>query len=244
MSKQFTCEHALIGNGFYSLPVAGVSFYRGNIAMVADNPDGLPALMFCKAFLVPDDDNPHDANAILVVIESKKVGHLPASLCEAYRKSLVAQAGQVPVALVDAVVSGGLYKDGKAYEYSIGLDAADGFRLRDLNDSDELSKQSEHGYKPLTQVSADVYMAEVWLPVSDIGELHKKLRVQQWTGEHWDTVAFFVLNAQGLGLGFKVYEMPKALHAEVFGPGALEMRLQVMQGRRAALYISARSQKP
>jgi hypothetical protein len=70
-----------------------------------------------QAALVAETDNPHDANAISVWIDDRKVGYLSREDAEAYRPGLVAlqeKAGKY-IALRGVIVGGGIREDGPGY---------------------------------------------------------------------------------------------------------------------------------
>jgi hypothetical protein len=90
---------------------------------------------------------------------------------------------------------------------------------------------------PLEHSADGSYVAIVWVPTSDFNELHKSRQVEEWTTETWDTVNFYALNRQGIGLGFKVYELPKQQYTKLFEDGPTTGTLLLEAGRFATLRI-------
>jgi len=65
--------------------IVGESFYHNNLLYLAlgkKGPDGVE--IDCEAHLIPDPDNPYDANAVRVEIDGKKVGHLPREMTSVF----------------------------------------------------------------------------------------------------------------------------------------------------------------
>jgi len=69
------------------LDVVGESFYQRELAEIAGGrtEDGVD--LSVNAELVPQDDNPHDQNAVAVQVKGKIVGFLPREQAAAYRSS-------------------------------------------------------------------------------------------------------------------------------------------------------------
>ena len=65
--------------------------------------------------------------------------------------------------------------------------------------------------------------------------------VTSWTTDHWNTVNFYADNRKGIGLGFKVFEIPKAQYSAIFGQGEPQAILEALNGRVAVLRIRATS---
>lgn len=61
----------------------------------------------CDAVLTPEPDNPHDAGAVAVVIEGRKVGYLPADRAASYLQRLAAAGHPGAPILCAAKIVGG-----------------------------------------------------------------------------------------------------------------------------------------
>jgi hypothetical protein len=63
--------------GGYRVDVAGESYYQDALEQVCGGRSSEGSYLACVASLVPEPDNPYDANAVAVYIDGLKVGHLP-----------------------------------------------------------------------------------------------------------------------------------------------------------------------
>lgn len=59
-----------------NVPVVGESFYQPALRAITCTEEGEAVECDCIAELVPEPENPHDSNAVKVVIDGSKVGHL------------------------------------------------------------------------------------------------------------------------------------------------------------------------
>jgi hypothetical protein len=59
-----------------------------------------------------------------------------------------------------------------------------------------------------------------------------------WTTAQWDTVNFYVRNQQRIGLGFKIFEMPKDEYDHRFADDAPLLKLVLGTGRQGILCAS------
>lgn len=90
-----------VGDGSYSENVVGESKYQDVLeSLVARSEDGVE--FETEAWLHPEPTNPHDRNAIRVVISGKTVGYIPRDFTAVYHADL--QGG---VAVCDALIVGG-----------------------------------------------------------------------------------------------------------------------------------------
>lgn len=71
------------GDGSFDLPVVGESFRKSDIARVVEGRGGRRDGLVAR--LVPEDDNPHDANAVAVFIDGIQVGYLSRENAVRYR---------------------------------------------------------------------------------------------------------------------------------------------------------------
>ncbi|MDM0068370.1 hypothetical protein [Variovorax sp. J31P207] len=230
------------GTGMFAVAAVDESYYREGIARMARNEPGKAAMMFCTARLVPEALNPHDANAAAVYVGEAKVGHLARDLAVLFRASLARLGHQdAPETTCDAVILNGLVADGEAYEYSVELDLPlDG-------DAPTLAVPKFHEAvrqdpdPPLRPRAAGLYEVTVWMPHDALDSMDKKQRVESWTTDHWDSINYYLRNRQGIGLGFKVLDVPKALHADLFGDHEPAVNVMAIDGRAVTLLFKRRS---
>lgn len=106
-------EAALYG-GHENLDVVGESHYQDNLWRIAGGRSSHRVDVPVGVVLIPEANNPHDANAISVWINGLQVGHLPRDLAAAYRPGLVALQNRErkPIALNARVIGGGMRQDG------------------------------------------------------------------------------------------------------------------------------------
>lgn len=97
----------LPGPGTFHIPVVGGSHYQEALETICGGRTEFGVRLQTTALLVPDDQNPHDSQAVRVEIDGQTVGFLTRYLAGRYRKALE-QAGQpMLVASCDAVIVGG-----------------------------------------------------------------------------------------------------------------------------------------
>jgi hypothetical protein len=224
--------------GTFKVAVAGTSHYRKAIESIALNQSGTTALVICLAYLEFDNRNQHDPNAVRVMVGGQLVGHLAAGYAKTYRSYLSELPPHIKHVSVAAAITGGLRTIDRAYEYTIELDIPDNLKMHPLSEPmrDEITRVN--GYAPLIESSNGIYTAKVWIPTPDQNDLHKQRRVHEWTTDAWETVNFYALNRQGIGLGHKLYEIPKAQHARLFHGRATSATLELGDGRFATLHIT------
>ena len=107
----------LEGDGEYEFDIVGESFYQDALGQICGGklPEGQDHE--CVAYLVPEPENPHDANAAAVYIDNLKVGHIAAVIAPRISKAL---AGRI--ATVDAMIIGGWISDRGDGHYGVKLD--------------------------------------------------------------------------------------------------------------------------
>lgn len=226
--------------GSFKIAAVGTSFYRSDIAFIAQNPDNSRALVICIAYLLPDNQNIHDPHTVRVVVEGRTVGHLSRDFAKRYRSYISDLPSHIQCISVTAAITNGLKTIDKAYEYTVEVDIPDSLKLHVLNEPLRDPPMRLSGYAPLRQCSDGSYLVKVWVPVSDHNELHKHRVVEEWTTDRWETVNFYAINRQGIGLGFKVYELQKREYAKLFKDGPTSgMLLLEGQNRFATLRIKA-----
>jgi hypothetical protein len=224
--------------GTFQVAVAGTSHYRTAIESIASNKQGRSALAICLAYLEFDNQNQYDQSAVRIIVCGQLVGHLPASYAKTYRSYLSELPPHIKHVSAAAAITGGMRTNDRAYEYTIELDIPESLKMYPLNEpmSDEVVRVN--GYPPLTESSAGVYTAKVWVPTPDFSDLHKQRHVHEWTTDSWDTVNFYALNRKSAGLGYKLYEVPKDEHARLFNGQPTSATLELGKGRFATLRIS------
>jgi hypothetical protein len=219
----------------YKLKAVGSSYHRDAIESIARNPDGLRALALCTAYLVPEDENEHDSHAVKVVVDGKTVGHLAKDYAHTYRSFFSELPPPVPTAIVMAAITGGQRIDGREYEYSVELDIPDSLKLFPASGPVDEEVTRAHGFSLPVRDKDGRYEVKVWMPVSDWDELHRTRAVEEWTTEAWRTVNFYAKNRQGIGLGFKLYELQKPDYERYFGAGPVTCALFLGSSRIATL---------
>jgi len=103
-------------DGAEDLEVVGESHYQENLWQLVGgrhNPEERVRVTACAA-LVPEPDNPYDANAVAVWVNGLKVGYLSRDDARRYRPGVLALQRQhgMPIALRGVIVGGGMRADG------------------------------------------------------------------------------------------------------------------------------------
>lgn len=123
----------IIGDGSFDYDVVGESFYQDHLDKVCGGKTENGHQHRCSALLLCEDNNPHDDNAIAVLISGRKVGHLSRSEAAAFRQLLRSHGIKNARVRCDALVVGG-WKRGTRSEghYGVKLDISAGATLTDL----------------------------------------------------------------------------------------------------------------
>jgi hypothetical protein len=112
-------------SGYYRVEVVGEASYQNELEAIAGRKTDKSKDFECKAVLTPESDNPHDANAVAVLITGRRVAYLSREDAVRYRAALarLGLAGQSVEA--DAIVVGAWDRGrrGKA-SYGLKLDIA------------------------------------------------------------------------------------------------------------------------
>lgn len=110
----------LEGDGSFDFDIVGESRYQANLARIAGPKTEDGHDHDCMALLVPEPENPHDANAIRVDINGLTVGYISRDLAKGmariFRKSTV-----VGAISADAKIVGGWYRPRNGSEGSYGV---------------------------------------------------------------------------------------------------------------------------
>jgi hypothetical protein len=105
---------ARLHGGDEDLEVVGEASYQDALWSLCGGSSGDRIRCDTVAVLVPEPNNPHDANAICVRIDGRVVGYLPRQIAAIYvagLQELMARSGE-HVALRGVIVGGGYYADG------------------------------------------------------------------------------------------------------------------------------------
>ena len=100
------------GPGTYSVDVVGESHYQEALEDICGGRTEEGHRLEVDAFLVPEDDNPHDPKAVCIYIQDQPVGHLDRETAQGFRKQLEV-AGLTGVAMkCSAIIVGGWDRGG------------------------------------------------------------------------------------------------------------------------------------
>lgn len=225
------------GDMMFSVPVRGVEYYRDAIAEIAGNPPGKPALVYCAAMLVLDDDNPHDPKAVSVWVEGVQIGHLPREYAPEFRRRLLTAGIPGAVTTCDALITKGLVTEDRQYAYCVELDLG-------TDPAPELCLQPTWGHAkrldpdPVFQLQADgSYITTVLLERDALEDADKNLSIDSWTTEHWSTVNYYLVNRQHIGLGHRLFGVPKEQHKQMFGTDDADVTIESIKHRMAAIRL-------
>jgi hypothetical protein len=103
--------HELEGDGDFETDVVGESYYQDALAEIAGPKTKSGVDLEVKARLVPEPDNPHDAKAVAVYIQGRKVGHLPRDMAAEWVETLTRRGDPRRIVEVDANITGGWLRE-------------------------------------------------------------------------------------------------------------------------------------
>ncbi len=203
-------------SGRFEVSAVGTSFYRDAIASIAENPADKPALVYCMVTLVPEPENQNDSSAVSIWIEGRKVAHLSRDYARVFIVKLPHSETQVTTC--DAIIYNGGIFDGKVYEYTIQLDLPykHWANLSEISPTYTLPVR-KNGDTDFIKQDDGAFLISAFLPNLTSECLDKDFRVQSWTTDHWTTINYYLLNRQGIGLGFGAFRIPKERHQMMFG---------------------------
>lgn len=92
--------------GHELINVAGESHYQEALRELCPRTGAEEVRCEALAALVPEPDNPHDPNAVIVQIEGRLVGYLPRAVAESYGSLLAVYARRRTRATCRAVIAG------------------------------------------------------------------------------------------------------------------------------------------
>lgn len=125
---------AVAGDDTYALEVVGESFYQDALSEICGGPCEDGHDFNCIAHLVPEPDNPYDANAVAVIVNGQKVAHLTRADAIQHHRDLAALGLSGRRVSCAANINGGwvrIHKDGERDEgyFGIELDVVRPLRL-------------------------------------------------------------------------------------------------------------------
>lgn len=118
-SAPFSKVYEITGPGLFEFEIVGESYYQDALDMICGGKRPGGHRREARALLVPENDNPHDDQAVSVIIESQRVGYLS----RRHARELRAQSDGDVAWTVAAVIVGGWYEaDGSEGHYGVKLD--------------------------------------------------------------------------------------------------------------------------
>ena len=224
--------------GLFPLAAAGASHHEAAIAKLAQNAPGKPALVFCTARLVPVNSNPHDPDAVEVWILGEKVGYLPREFAPHFRDFFIRFGLVVAPTTCDAVISNGLLAEERQYSYTIELDIAAEPETAPTLAWPSYPQLSRQDPDPVFHRQEDGgYLVTVRLGHGVLDDMHKRRQMLSWSTENWSTINYYGYNRQGIGLGHKLFAIPKELHQAMFGDAEPDAQVEAIEGRMATVSL-------
>jgi hypothetical protein len=203
--------------GLFQLKTVGAYYYHDALAVIARNSFGENALVFCTATLIPEDTNPYDRNAIKIQIEGLHVGYLSHEDAIQFRQHFNKFSLDIQTTTCDAVISAGITVPDKTYNYVIELDIPPYPTCPTALTPTYSTPYRRDNTVVLQPQSNRSYLVEVWLDHCTLEDMHEKKRIHMWTGEEWGVINYYMMNRKGIGLGHKLFTVPKAEHIHIFG---------------------------
>ncbi len=100
------------GPGTYSVDVVGESHYQQALEGICGGRTENSQRLVVEAFLVFEDDNPHDSKAVRIFIQGKTVGYLDRETARSFRKQIGAIRMTGVAAKCSAIIVGGWDRGG------------------------------------------------------------------------------------------------------------------------------------
>lgn len=100
------------GEGEFEFDIVGESHYQDALSRIAGPKTEEGVEWYCEAELRPEPSNPHDRNAVAVMIQGLKVGYLAREDAMAWKRALANTGRPDAPTLVDAVIVGGWRRPG------------------------------------------------------------------------------------------------------------------------------------
>ena len=107
LSHRHPVIHDSHGPGTYRIDVVGESHYQEALENVCGSRTEDSQRLEVEAFLVPEDDNPHDSKAVGVYIQGQTVGHLDRETARHFRKEMAKSGASGMAVACDAIIVGG-----------------------------------------------------------------------------------------------------------------------------------------
>lgn len=101
----------------WTIPVVGESHYQSEIGGQYRANGGTEHDLKVTAVLMPEPSNPHDANAVAVLVGGQTVGYLPRDLAAEYGSSV----GPVTGWCSAKIIGGFVFEDGTRASYGVKL---------------------------------------------------------------------------------------------------------------------------
>jgi hypothetical protein len=82
------------------------------------------------------------------------------------------------------------------------------------------------------------YLVSIELDNYALEDMDKYRRIDTWTTDHWDTINYYLLNSQNIGLGHLLFRIPKDRYGELFGDEDAEAKLESLEGCTAIISMA------
>lgn len=102
----------LPGAETYSVDIVGESHYQSELEQICGGRTEEGHKLVVEVYLVPEDDNPHDDQAVRVYVRDKTVGYLSREVARSYRKRLAEAGYPGSPATCSAMIIGGWDRGG------------------------------------------------------------------------------------------------------------------------------------
>lgn len=109
------------GSGEHDFDIVGEASYQAALEAIAGGRNTEGAEHYCEALLLPDPDNPHDRNAVRVLIEGRTVGYLSRDMAPQYRDAMRRLGCRHGQGVCDAMVIGGWKGRGRRGDGHFGV---------------------------------------------------------------------------------------------------------------------------
>ncbi len=100
------------GPGTYNVDVVGESHYQKALERICGGRTENSQRLVVEAFLVLEDDNPHDSKAVRIFIQDKTVGYLDRETARSFRKQIGGIRMTGVAAKCSAIIVGGWDRGG------------------------------------------------------------------------------------------------------------------------------------
>jgi hypothetical protein len=226
--------------GLYGVKATWTSRFRAEIDEWAKDSDGRANVVSSLVVLYPDKDNAADPNAILITTPMqppKLLGYLPREQAAEYRQRMAEAGFAHMISACEATLTGGLDTGDRSYDYvlELDLDMSEAPHPEHLVVNPQTVRRP--AIPPFEPDEQGVYRFKCWLPHDAVGFLHPMGRTKGWTTDGWDTINYYLANAKGIGLGFKVLSVPKADHIRVFGEAPVNAVIEDIKQRWVVLRL-------